>query len=417
MRICFLLSGLSRSGGVNAVIQHSRWLRKNHGCEITLVLLDGKFPEDDFGLTEEFQVTLLQDLPKDIEPFDVAIATYWESAFWIYEVPAAHYAHFVQSLEDRFFPPRTPNRMLARISQGLPLTTITEASWIAEVMEDVGSEPVHLVPNGVDKEVFAPLEEIPAPHGGPLRVLVEGHPAVWFKSVPEANDVIEQMSSPHEAVFVVPNPDESGEELTAGRALGPLTAGQMAEQYEWADVILKLSRVEGMFGPPLEAFHKGATCVVWPVTGHDQYIEHRVNGVVTDWDDLKGTARWLDLLAEDRKLLARLQSGALQTAKAWPGWPQAAERMHEALGEILAEPRVDDPARFAQLSESIRAATGPAERYAAAMGLMEGEWSVTHERVWQLEAEVERMGGRRRERARRLARRVYRRLRPVQQID
>ena len=54
--------------------------------------------------------------------------------------------------------------------------------------------------------------------------------------------------------------------------------------------MLKLSRVEGMFGPPLEGFHMGATCVVTAVTGHEEYVEHGENGLVVDWDDVRGTA-------------------------------------------------------------------------------------------------------------------------------
>jgi hypothetical protein len=73
-----------------------------------------------------------------------------------------------------------------------------------------------------------------------------------------------------------------------------------------------------MFGPPLEGFHRGATCVTTEVTGHEEYIEHGVNALVVDWDDRRGTARQLDLLARDRMLLHRLRCGALETARDWP---------------------------------------------------------------------------------------------------
>ena len=66
-----------------------------------------------------------------------------------------------------------------------------------------------------------------------------------------------------------------------------------------------------MYGPPLEAFHMGATCVTTEVTGHEEYIEHGVNALVCDWDDPRGTARQLDLLARDRVLLHTLRLGAL----------------------------------------------------------------------------------------------------------
>ena len=55
----------------------------------------------------------------------------------------------------------------------------------------------------------------------------------------------------------------------------------------------------------------GATCVTTEVTGHEEYVEHGVNALVVDWDDLRGTARQLDLLARDRVLLHRLRRGAL----------------------------------------------------------------------------------------------------------
>jgi hypothetical protein len=124
----------------------------------------------------------------------------------------------------------------------------------------------------------------------------------------------------------------------ADRIAGPLTQPQLADLYADAHVLLKLSRVEGMFGPPLEAFHRGATCVVTPVTGHDEYVVHGENGLVTDWDDIVGTARALDLLATDRALLHRLRCGALATARAWPAWQQQGQVMAAALAALRREP-------------------------------------------------------------------------------
>ena len=116
-------------------------------------------------------------------------------------------------------------------------------------------------------------------------------------------------------------------------------------RYERSDVVLKLSSVEGMFGPPLEGFHRGATCVVTPVTGHEEYVEHGWNGLLTDWDDLRGTARQLDLLARDRELLHFLRRNALETARAWPSWEQSSEFMAAALLAIQREPPPPSSAR------------------------------------------------------------------------
>ena len=74
------------------------------------------------------------------------------------------------------------------------------------------------------------------------------------------------------------------------------------------------------------------------VTGHDEYVEHGVNALVCDWDDLRGTARQLDLLARDRVLLHMLRCDALETARRWPTWEQQGQFMAVALRRIRDEP-------------------------------------------------------------------------------
>ena len=128
----------------------------------------------------------------------------------------------------------------------------------------------------------------------------------------------------------------------------------MADRYARSDVVLKLSRVEGMFGPPLEGFHRGATCVVTPVTGHEEYVEHGWNGLLTEWDDPRGTARQLDLLARDRELLHFLRLNALETARAWPSWEQSSEFMAAALLAIQREPPPPSGAGAARLLADLR---------------------------------------------------------------
>jgi glycosyltransferase involved in cell wall biosynthesis len=190
--------------------------------------------------------------------------------------------------------------------------------------------------------------------GEPLRVLIEGNPDVWFKRVHEAALAARQMTEPKHVTLVSGMPgDVAG--LGVDRFLTGLSHAEMAGLYAESDVLLKLSSVEGMFGPPLEAFHKGATCVVAPVTGHDEYVVHGWNALVADWDDPNGTARLLDLLARDRRLLTFLRANALDTARAWPGWEQQGQLMAMALRRIAAsEPPPAAPA-MARLMADARA--------------------------------------------------------------
>ena len=98
----------------------------------------------------------------------------------------------------------------------------------------------------------------------------------------------------------------------------------------------------------------GATCVVTPVTGHEEYVEHGENGLVVEWDDVRGTSRALDLLARDRALLHRLRWGALATARGWPSWEQQGTVMAAALREVARRPPL--PRRAVRRAAARRAA-------------------------------------------------------------
>ena len=175
----------------------------------------------------------------------------------------------------------------------------------------------------------------------------------WFKHVHSAIHAAAAMREPHHVTVICGDREALGE-VVADEVVGPLSHREMADLYGSSDVVLKLSSVEGMFGPPLEGFHRGATCVVTPVTGHEEYVEHGWNGLLTDWDDLRGTARQLDLLARDRELLHFLRSNALETARAWPSWEQASQFMAAALLDIRREPAPAAAAPSARMLADLR---------------------------------------------------------------
>ncbi len=78
-----------------------------------------------------------------------------------------------------------------------------------------------------------------------------------------------------------------------------------------------------MFAPPLEMFHCGGTCIVYDVTGHDEYIRHDYNGIVINMDDEERVIAALNQLNQDRAYLNKLKQGAINTAKQWIDWEEA----------------------------------------------------------------------------------------------
>jgi hypothetical protein len=99
----------------------------------------------------------------------------------------------------------------------------------------------------------------------------------------------------------------------------------------------------------------GATTVTTSVSGHDEYVRHGWNGLVVDWDDLRGTARALDLLARDRRLLHFLRHNALRTATAWPSWDQQGTVMAGVLRAIRGAPAPQASAGAGALLADVRA--------------------------------------------------------------
>jgi hypothetical protein len=198
------------------------------------------------------------------------------------------------------------------------------------------------------------------------------------------------MEEPHEVVWVSPSgasPD--GPEVMA--LAGPLTFEEMADVYQRSDVLLKLSRVEGMFGPPLEAFHCGATAVVAPVTGAEEYIRHGYNSLVVAWDDVVGTARVLDRLAVDSEELGVLKAGALETASRWISWEESTTVFERELRRLSSD-------EHAVSSSDVRAQASVLRSLRVPMRLMHENSIATHrvavgafERIDQLTVELRKM--------------------------
>jgi len=361
LRVAFLTQDLQLSGGVGVVVEHASRLAVDHGFDVTLVhTMERTEVEWRFAGLDAMTVMPLDQAAA--RHYDLAVATWWQTAASLFELSADRYVYFVQSLEERFYPPDSAERLAASLTLDLPVGFITEARWIARSLDELRpGTRARYVRNGIAKDVFAPARAVTPSVSGPLRILVEGSRRIAFKGVDEALAVANAMHEPRHLTLVTP--DDSGAGAPgADRLLQSLSHTEMAELYARTDVVLKLSRVEGMFGPPLEGFHKAATCVVTPVTGHDEYVRHLDNGLVVDWDDTAGTARALDLLARDRALLHRLRCGALATARGWPSWQQQATVMAAALRQIRSEPPPPPRALGRRLTHDLGGVVGEAER-------------------------------------------------------
>jgi len=91
----------------------------------------------------------------------------------------------------------------------------------------------------------------------------------------------------------------------------------MRKIYSSCDILLKMSRVEGFFGPPLEMMACGGAVVVSKVTGYDEYITHGYNALVVEMGDVQGAKEAVKSLLEDELLRKSLILNGKKTADHW----------------------------------------------------------------------------------------------------
>lgn len=339
-KICFLVGSMSISGGTYVIVQHAAYLH-DKGYDVSLAVQE---PFTEQTLAWHDQASRLRCMPIEAaksETFDLVIATWWKTAFELCHFNASRYAYFVQSIESRFYPAdEEPLRKLVDATYQLPGAYVTEATWIRDHLAVGSGHEVALVRNGIRKDVYRTMGPAMAPRdpNRQPRVLVEGHFGVSFKNTAlgvrlareaGAKDIWVLTGTP---VKWVPG---------VSRVFSRVPMNVTPQIYRSCDILIKLSTVEGMFGPPLEMFHCGGTAIVFDVTGHDEYIVDGQNARVVRRGDMDSVVTTLSYLLKDRPELERLQAGAVKTAEAWASWDESSAAFREWVESALAGPIVD----------------------------------------------------------------------------
>lgn len=349
MNLCFIVGSLAISGGTYVILQHASYLR-DKGYKVTLAVQE---PFTTETLAWHDEASKLRCLPIEqakSESFDLVIATWWKTVFELGNFNARRYSYFVQSIESRFYnASEVPLRALVDATYKFPLEYVTEATWIQKYLKDNFGQVSALVRNGIRKDVYTQTGVTCAsrPTNGQPRVLVEGHFGVSFKNTALGIRLAKEAGAKN--IWVL-----TGSSLRwlpgVSRIFSRVPMIKTPEIYRSCDILIKLSTVEGMFGPPLELFHCGGTAVVFDVSGHDEYICHGENALVLRTGDTDGVVSALKELLANRTTLARLQEGALKTANNWPSWQDSSALFTQWVEKTLEGPGMDK-SHFTSLTE------------------------------------------------------------------
>ncbi len=345
LRIVFLIGSADISGGTYVIFEHALRAQAAGAQVVVVPMFDmGGVARDWHPALDRLEFSDMAGIAD--RDFDVAVATWWPTVFELPNVRFRHAVYFVQSAESRFYAigPDRDSSALAELTYTVGLPVITIATWLQVHLAYQHDSFSFLCRNGIDKDRYCPAGDTLAPPTTEgLRVLVEGSDAA-MKGVPEA--VAAARGGGADEVWLL-TPSAMVDHPGVDRVIARIPAAQTPAVYRSCDVLIKLSQVEGMYGPPLEMFHCGGTVISNDVTGYDEYVRDGFNGMVVPTGDTAAAAAAVARLRGDRALLATLRTNALQTAEGWRDWDAAGEEFLRIVTAI-AKQRPPRPGVLAQ---------------------------------------------------------------------
>lgn len=188
---------------------------------------------------------------------------------------------------------------------------IAGSVFVADGLRSLGvpDENIRVVPYGVDPGRFPRSER--RLHTGPLRVLFAGQVGLR-KGVPDLLQALAGLGKGRVEAKLAGVIRIAHEKLDAFReiasCIGPVPRAKMADLYNWADVFVLPSIVEGSATVTYEALASGLPVITTPNAG--SVVRDGVEGFVVPIRDPDALGERVRQLAEDRELLVRMGEAA-----------------------------------------------------------------------------------------------------------
>ena len=338
-RVGIVLPCLGIYGGINIILNWAAILAKA-GYYLDLILdpreCHAKVPflsEADGGLLH-----LISKLEARRHHYQAVIATFWMSMAELAGLKADHHAWFMQAYEAQFLDLNASSQVDFDELVASRMNVITTAHWLQQhILRHYAfdSKQTFCVISGLDKTLWKPMPREPFRGHRRVRFLVEGPVIDPRKNVAQTVRLLEGLRVPY--MWVGSAVDRT---LVGPNCFGveqQVPYHQMPQVYGSADVLVKASNSEGMFGPPLEMFATGGTAAAWHVQGAEEYMSDRYNSYLVPMNSWSCLTEAIRELANAPDRVRFLQENALATAEAWPTWEDQADadRRHDRVARAL----------------------------------------------------------------------------------
>lgn len=362
MRITFVLPEATLSGGVRVVAMHAARLEQR-GHQVIVIstpprpvtmrealrrVKHGKWPlaapapshldglNVEHRRLERYRPVVASDVPDS----DVVVATWWQTAEWVADLPAHKGAkvYLIQHDERAMYPSADPEaqdkRRRVMSTWRLPMYRIVVAQWLARLLEHLGTGAAHVVPNGVDLAHFhaPPRGKQPRPTVGVM------YATVRFKGcdVSLAACELARRQLPELRLIAFGSEDPVRHlPLPAGTmfAKAPSQA-RIREMYAACDAWLFASRSEG-FGLPLLESMACRTPVIATSAGAAPELVAGGGGMLVASDDAEEMAAAIERVAAMAGAEWREMSDAALATAQRNGWDHSTDLFEAALQKAV----------------------------------------------------------------------------------
>lgn len=317
MKIVYILPNNRISGGTIVVLQHRQNLLEM-GHDVFLVTQDNS---NALNWQKDVEITPFNEF-NEMDAYDVAIATFWETVSLLSKINAKRKFYFVQQDERNFYHKNSEIKKVEDTYKRKNIKYFTMAHWIQHWLADEFGQDSFYVPNGIDLSIFKLGKKNKSQK---LRFLIEGKIHIPSKGVAEAYDILSKF--PCEK-WVVSGDGTLPKDWVVDKFFCELTQLQLSDVYRKCDVLLKMSRLESFSLPPLEMMACGGTAIIRKVNGVEDYAVNGENCLIVK--DRKEAERAVKELIENPRLANKLRKNALLTAKKW-----SVERQKKYLATLL----------------------------------------------------------------------------------
>lgn len=322
-KIAYVIPGCGISGGIAVICQHANRLL-SRGYDVILITEDDKVKIDWFP-NQKVQIMPLSECPDNL---DIVVATGWSTAYTVQNIPAKRRIYFVQSDESRFHEYNSRDYKLTIDTYKLNMEYMTEAKWIQKWLKEKFDQNSYYVPNGLDENIIYQVNPI-IPKSSKVRVLLEGPIDIPYKGMKEAFEAVHDLDC---EVWCISSAGRPKEDWKCDYFFEKVPMEKMREIYSSCDILLKMSTVEGFFGPPLEMMACGGSCVVTEVSGYDEYIVDGYNALTIPLNDVEAARLAVKKLIEDSELREKLVNNGKTTVSQWK-WEPTIDKLESIINK------------------------------------------------------------------------------------